>query len=133
MEEDEYGIMHNLDVLAIPKNEPIVRDDNVDAMYRSMQGKFNAVVEDIKERNEYGQPVLVGTGAVETSELMSELLKKAKVKHNVLNAKNHYREAEIIENAGQQGAVTIATNMAGRGTDIKLGEGVIDPGGLAAM
>src|SRR5699024_4002308 len=91
------------------------------------------VVEDIKERNENGQPVLVGTVAVETSELISELLKKAKVKHNVLNAKNHYSEAEIIETAGQKGAVTIATNMAGRGTDIKLGEGEIDAGGLAVM
>src|SRR5690625_3594383 len=98
-----------------------------------MEEKFNAVVEEIRQRNDLGQPVLVGTVAVETSEVIAELLKKARVKHNVLNAKNHYREAEIIENAGQKNAVTIATNMAGRGTDIKLGEGVVELGGLAVI
>src|SRR5699024_7605015 len=95
--------------------------------------KYDAVVEEIKQRNDLGQPVLVGTVAVETSEVISDLLKKARVRHNVLNAKNHYREAEIIENASQRNAVTIATNMAGRGTDIKLSEGVVELGGLAVI
>src|SRR5699024_8485772 len=116
-----------------PTNREIVRDDRTDMIYKTMDGKFNAVVENIKECYEKGQPVLVGTVAVETSEVISQLLKKARIRHNVLNAKNHYREAEIIENAGQRGSVTIATNMAGRGTDIKLGEGVIDLGGLAVI
>src|SRR5699024_2605064 len=98
-----------------------------------MEGKFQAVVDNIKESHQAGQTVLVGTVADETSEVISQLLKKAGVRHNVLNAKKHYREAKIIENAGQKGAVTIATNMAGRGTDINLGEGVIDAGGLAVM
>ena len=102
-------------------------------IYASMEGKFHAVVEDIAERHQKGQPVLVGTVAVETSELISRLLTKKGVRHNVLNAKNHGREAEIIVEAGQKGSVTIATNMAGRGTDIKLGEGVIDLGGLAVI
>src|SRR5699024_4953886 len=115
-----------MDVTAIPTNKPIIRDDRPDMIYKTIEGKFNAVVEEIKKRNETGQPVLVGTVAVETSELISQLLKRARVKHDVLNAKNHYREAEIIENAGEKGSVTIATNMAGRGTDIKLGEGVIE-------
>ncbi|MBD1223217.1 preprotein translocase subunit SecA [Virgibacillus halodenitrificans] len=132
-EEEEFRNIYNMDVLAIPTNKPIVREDRADLIYKSMQGKFQAVVEEIKERYEAGQPVLVGTVAVETSELISQLLKKAGVKHNVLNAKNHYREAEIIENAGQRGSVTIATNMAGRGTDIKLGEGVKELGGLAVI
>lgn len=98
-----------------------------------MEGKFKAVVEEIKKRHETGQPVLVGTVAVDTSELISKMLKRARIKHDVLNAKNHHREAEIIEKAGQKGAVTIATNMAGRGTDIKLGEGVVELGGLAVI
>ncbi|MYL57503.1 preprotein translocase subunit SecA [Virgibacillus halodenitrificans] len=132
-EEEEFRNIYNMDVFAIPTNKPIVREDRADLIYKSMQGKFQAVVEEIKERYEAGQPVLVGTVAVETSELISQLLKKAGVKHNVLNAKNHYREAEIIENAGQRGSVTIATNMAGRGTDIKLGEGVKELGGLAVI
>ncbi|WP_182199650.1 preprotein translocase subunit SecA [Paraliobacillus salinarum] len=132
-EEEEFRNIYNMDVIAIPTNRPIVRDDKADLIFKSMNGKFQAVVEDIKERYQAGQPVLVGTVAVETSELISKLLKKAGVKHNVLNAKNHYREAEIIENAGQPGAVTIATNMAGRGTDIKLGEGVKELGGLAVI
>src|SRR5699024_8143468 len=103
-------------------NKPIIREDRPDMIYKTIDGKFKAVVEKIKECHEKGQPVLVGTVAVETSEVISKLLKRAGIRHNVLNAKNHYREAEIIENAGQKGAVTIATNMAGRVTDIKLGE-----------
>ncbi|WP_077328059.1 preprotein translocase subunit SecA [Virgibacillus siamensis] len=132
-EEEEFRNIYNMDVVAVPTNKPIIRDDKADMIYKSMDGKFRAVVEDIKVRYENGQPVLVGTVAVETSELISKLLKKAGVKHNVLNAKNHFREAEIIENAGQPGAVTIATNMAGRGTDIKLGDGVKELGGLAVI
>ncbi|WP_087972575.1 preprotein translocase subunit SecA [Oceanobacillus rekensis] len=132
-EEEEFRNIYNMDVISIPTNQPIARDDRADLIYKSMEGKFRAVVENIKERNIAGQPVLVGTVAVETSELISQMLKKAGVKHEVLNAKNHYREAEIIENAGQKGSVTIATNMAGRGTDIKLGEGVKEIGGLAVI
>ncbi len=132
-EEEEFRNIYNMDVIAIPTNQPIIREDKADMIYKSMEGKFRAVVDDIKERYEKGQPVLVGTVAVETSELIANMLQKSGVKHNVLNAKNHYREAEIIENAGQKGAVTIATNMAGRGTDIKLGDGVIDVGGLAVI
>ncbi|QDP41265.1 preprotein translocase subunit SecA [Radiobacillus deserti] len=132
-EEEEFRNIYNMDVVVIPTNKPIIRNDRPDLIFKSMDGKFRAVVEDIKERNQKGQPVLVGTVAVETSELIAKYLKKAGIKHNVLNAKNHYREAEIIENAGQPGAVTIATNMAGRGTDIKLGEGVKELGGLAVI
>ncbi|MEF2290499.1 MULTISPECIES: preprotein translocase subunit SecA [Virgibacillus] len=132
-EEEEFRNIYNMDVIAIPTNKPIIRDDKPDLIYKTMEGKFRAVVEDIKERHQKGQPVLVGTVAVETSELISKMLKKAGIKHEVLNAKNHFREAEIIENAGQRGAVTIATNMAGRGTDIKLGEGVVGLGGLAVI
>lgn len=132
-EEEEFRNIYNMNVFAIPTNKPVIRNDRPDLIYKTMEGKFNAVVADIKERNKKGQPVLVGTVAVETSELISKLLKKAGVKHNVLNAKNHFREAEIIENAGEKFAVTIATNMAGRGTDIKLGEGVKELGGLAVI
>ncbi|WP_047980826.1 preprotein translocase subunit SecA [Ornithinibacillus contaminans] len=132
-EEEEFRSIYNMYVVAIPTNKPVERNDRPDKIYKTIEGKFKAVVEDIKERHQKGQPVLVGTVAVETSEVISQLLKKAGVKHNVLNAKNHYREAEIIEQAGQQGAVTIATNMAGRGTDIKLGEGVRELGGLAVI
>src|SRR5690625_1650766 len=132
-EEEEFRNIYNMDVIAIPTNKPIEREDRVDLIYKTMEEKFKAVVEEIRQRNDLGQPVLVGTVAVETSEVISNLQKKARVKHNVLNAKNHYREAEIIENAGQKGAVTIATNMAGRGTDIKLGEGIIELGGLAVI
>ena len=132
-EEEEFRNIYNMDVFAIPTNKVIVREDKPDLIYKTMKGKFDAVVAEIKERNQNGQPVLVGTVAVETSELISQLLKKAGVKHNVLNAKNHYREAEIIESAGEQFAVTIATNMAGRGTDIKLGEGVKELGGLSVI
>ncbi|GGC82942.1 protein translocase subunit SecA 1 [Thalassobacillus devorans] len=132
-EEEEFLNIYNMRVIAIPTNKPIIRDDKADLVYKTIEGKFKAVVEEIKQRYEKGQPVLVGTVAVETSELISRYLKKAGVAHNVLNAKNHFREAEIIENAGQKGAVTIATNMAGRGTDIKLGDGVRDLGGLAVI
>ncbi|MCZ0704131.1 preprotein translocase subunit SecA [Natronobacillus azotifigens] len=132
-EEEEFRNIYNMNVLAIPTNKPIVRDDRPDLIFKTIDGKYRAVVEEIKKRNQSGQPVLVGTVAVETSELISQLLKRAGVNHNVLNAKNHYREAEIIENAGQLGSVTIATNMAGRGTDIKLGKGVIELGGLAVI
>ncbi|MBC5637891.1 preprotein translocase subunit SecA [Ornithinibacillus sp. BX22] len=132
-EEEEFRSIYNMYVVEIPTNKPIARTDHPDKIYKTVNGKFKAVVEDIKERHKAGQPVLVGTVAVETSELISQYLKKAGVKHNVLNAKNHFREAEIIEQAGQKGAVTIATNMAGRGTDIKLGEGVLELGGLAVI
>lgn len=132
-EEEEFRNIYNMNVVVIPTNKPIARDDKADMIYKSTDAKFLAVVEDIKERYKNGQPVLVGTVAVETSELISKYLDKAKVPHNVLNAKNHFREAEIIENAGQKGAVTIATNMAGRGTDIKLGDGVRELGGLAVI
>ncbi|MGP4068828.1 preprotein translocase subunit SecA [Halobacillus sp. B29] len=132
-EEEEFLNIYNMRVIVIPTNREIIRDDKADLVYKTSDGKFKAVVEDIKERHEKGQPVLVGTVAVETSEIISRYLKKAGVPHNVLNAKNHFREAEIIENAGQRGAVTIATNMAGRGTDIKLGDGVVEAGGLAVI
>lgn len=132
-EEEEFRNIYNMDVVAIPTNKPIVRDDRPDLIFKTMEGKFKAVTEEIKHRHDNGQPVLVGTVAVETSELISQLLKKRGVPHNVLNAKNHYREADIIENAGQLGSVTIATNMAGRGTDIKLGDGVKAVGGLSVI
>jgi len=132
-EEEEFRNIYNMDVLVIPTNREITREDKSDFIFKSMEGKFRAVVEEIKARHATGQPVLVGTVAVETSELISKMLKRAGVPHNVLNAKNHHREAEIIEDAGQKGAVTIATNMAGRGTDIKLGEGVRELGGLAVI
>jgi len=132
-EEEEFRNIYNMNVIVIPTNLPIARDDRADLIYSSMDGKFRAVVEDIAERHQKGQPVLVGTVAIETSELISRYLTKKGIKHNVLNAKNHEREAEIILNAGQPGAVTIATNMAGRGTDIKLGEGVKELGGLAVI
>ncbi|MED1468634.1 preprotein translocase subunit SecA [Bacillus salipaludis] len=132
-EEEEFRNIYNMNVIVIPTNRPIARDDRADLIYSTMEGKFRAVVEDIAERHQKGQPVLVGTVAIETSELISKLLSKKGVRHNVLNAKNHGREAEIIAEAGHQGAVTIATNMAGRGTDIKLGEGVKELGGLAVI
>jgi preprotein translocase subunit SecA len=132
-EEEEFRNIYNMNVIVIPTNRPIVRDDRADLIYSSMDGKFRAVVEDIAERHQKGQPVLVGTVAIETSELISKYLLKKGIRHNVLNAKNHEREAEIIAEAGHQGSVTIATNMAGRGTDIKLGEGVIELGGLAVI
>ena len=132
-EEDEFREIYNMHVIQIPTNKPIAREDRDDLLYPTLKAKFHAVVEDIKERHAKGQPVLVGTVAVETSELLSNMLTKARIPHEVLNAKNHFKEAEIIMNAGQPGAVTIATNMAGRGTDIKLGPGVEKLGGLAVI
>ncbi|WML30055.1 preprotein translocase subunit SecA [Neobacillus sp. OS1-32] len=132
-EEEEFRNIYNMNVIVIPTNRPVIREDRPDLIYVSMEGKFRAVVEDIAERHKKGQPVLVGTVAIETSELVSKMLTKKGIRHNVLNAKNHAREAEIIAEAGQKGAVTIATNMAGRGTDIKLGEGVVELGGLAVI
>ncbi|OMG44752.1 preprotein translocase subunit SecA, partial [Paenibacillus macerans] len=130
-EEEEFRNIYNMTVTQIPTNKPVQRKDNSDLIYISQKGKFDAVVEDVVEKHKKGQPVLLGTVAVETSEYISNLLKKRGVRHDVLNAKNHEREAEIVSNAGQKGAVTIATNMAGRGTDIKLGDGVEELGGLA--
>ncbi|MGX7013198.1 preprotein translocase subunit SecA [Vagococcus silagei] len=132
-EEEEFREIYNMQVIQIPTNRDIARIDRPDLLYPNLGSKFNAVVEDIKERHLKGQPVLVGTVAVETSELLSDMLTKAKIPHEVLNAKNHFKEAEIIMNAGQKGVVTIATNMAGRGTDIRLGNGVIEAGGLAVI
>lgn len=120
-EAEEFGETYGLDVIVIPTNRPMIRKDNPDVIYRTLPEKWNAVVDDIKERHEKGQPVLVGTVSVETSELIAEKLKKINIPHNVLNAKYHEREAEIVAQAGRKGAVTIATNMAGRGTDIILG------------
>ena len=132
-EEEEFREIYNIRVIPIPTNRPIARIDHPDLLYPSLKSKFKAVVEDVKSRHEKGQPVLVGTVAVETSNYLSQLLVQAGVPHEVLNAKNHYKEAQIIMNAGQRGAVTIATNMAGRGTDIKLGEGVRELGGLCVI
>ena len=132
-EEEEFREIYNIRVIPIPTNRPIQRIDHSDLLYASLDAKFKAVVEDVKARYQKGQPVLVGTVAVETSDFLSKKLGEAGVPHEVLNAKNHYREAQIIMNAGQRGAVTIATNMAGRGTDIKLGEGVRELGGLCVI
>ena len=132
-EEKEFVEIYDLHVVEIPTNVPVARADENDFIFKSKDAKFAAVVDDIAERHEKGQPVLVGTIAVETSEYLSELLKRRGVPHNVLNAKEHERESEIIKDAGQPGAVTIATNMAGRGVDIKLGEGVVDVGGLYVL
>ncbi|WP_342638943.1 preprotein translocase subunit SecA [Staphylococcus aureus] len=132
-EEEEFRNIYNMTVTQIPTNKPVQRNDKSDLIYISQKGKFDAVVEDVVEKHKAGQPVLLGTVAVETSEYISNLLKKRGIRHDVLNAKNHEREAEIVAGAGQKGAVTIATNMAGRGTDIKLGEGVEELGGLAVI
>ncbi len=132
-EEDEFANIYGMDVVVIPTNLPMVRKDNSDWIYRSEMGKFNAVVEDIIEKNKIGQPVLVGTISIEKSELLSTMLAKKGVKHQVLNAKHHEKEAQIIAEAGQANTVTIATNMAGRGTDIVLGEGVQALGGLYVL
>lgn len=129
-EEGEFTAIYNLDVVEIPTNKPMVRIDNPDAVYKNKKGKFNAVVEEIVRLHAAGQPVLVGTISVETSEMLSGMLKKRGVPHEVLNAKYHDKEAEIVARAGQRGMVTISTNMAGRGTDIMLGEGVKELGGL---
>jgi len=132
-EEKEFVEIYNLHVVEIPTNVEVVRQDKNDLIFKSVEGKFQAVMRDIKERHEKGQPVLVGTIAVETSEYLSELLTRQGIPHTVLNAKEHAREAETIKDAGQSGAVTIATNMAGRGVDIKLGEGVVEAGGLYVL
>ena len=132
-EEEEFMTIYNMRVVEIPTNRPIVREDYPDAIYGTQKAKFQALMEEIKERHASGQPVLVGTIAVETSEFIAKMLTQNKIRHEVLNAKNHAREAEIIAKAGQKGSITIATNMAGRGTDIKLGEGVRELGGLAVL
>jgi len=129
-EAEEFQSIYKLEVLVIPTNKPMIREDYPDLIFRTEQEKFDATIEEIRELNETGRPVLVGTISIEKSELLSKHLKKFGIKHNVLNAKHHAQEAEIIAQAGQRGAVTIATNMAGRGTDIVLGEGVPELGGL---
>ncbi|EPV8024178.1 TPA: preprotein translocase subunit SecA [Streptococcus pyogenes] len=132
-EEEEFREVYNMRIIPIPTNRPIARIDHTDLLYPTLESKFRAVVEDVKTRHAKGQPILVGTVAVETSGLISRKLVEAGIPHEVLNAKNHFKEAQIIMNAGQRGAVTIATNMAGRGTDIKLGEGVRELGGLCVI
>lgn len=129
-EEEEFKKIYNMDVVSIPTHMPMVRKDQGDLIYKTKEGKLRAIVNEIEEKNKIGQPMLVGTVSVESSEELSERLRKRNIPHNVLNAKHHEREAEIIKQAGQKGMVTIATNMAGRGTDIKLGEGVVELGGL---
>ena len=132
-EEEEFRDIYNMYVIQIPTNKPIIREDYSDLIFATAEGKYNAIVREIKERHAKGQPILVGTVAVENSELISRMLKKEGIPHEVLNAKNNAREAEIIAKAGEKGAVTIATNMAGRGTDIKLGKGVLELGGLCVL
>ncbi|MCL4128427.1 UNVERIFIED_CONTAM: hypothetical protein GTU68_024492 [Idotea baltica] len=132
-EEAEFYEIYKLDVVVIPTNRPIARDDQEDQVYKTKREKYNAVIDEVQALQERGQPVLVGTTSVEVSELLGRMLNRRKIKHNVLNAKQHQREAEIVSEAGKPGAITIATNMAGRGTDIKLGEGVKEAGGLAII
>ena len=132
-EEEEFRNIYNMLVIEIPTNMPVIRKDEPDLIFRSEEAKYKAIAKEIKERHEKGQPILVGTISIETSELLSSILKRYGIPHNVLNAKQHEREAEIVSKAGLKGAVTIATNMAGRGTDIKLGEGVVELGGLAVI
>ena len=132
-EEEEFRNIYNMYVIEIPTNMPVIRIDAADLIYATKEEKYKAIIEEIRKRHETGQPILVGTIAIETNELISGMLKKAHIKHEVLNAKNHAREAEIIAKAGEKGSVTIATNMAGRGTDIKLGEGVRELGGLCVI
>jgi preprotein translocase subunit SecA len=132
-EEGEFNEIYELDVMVIPTNEPVIRNDEEDLVFRSKREKYNAVIDKIKEYHEKGQPVLVGTTSVDVSEVISRMLKRQKIPHNVLNAKQHARESEIVATAGQPGSVTVATNMAGRGTDIKLARGVQEKGGLAIL
>ena len=132
-EEEEFRNIYNMYVIQIPTNKPVIREDLPDLVYPTMKGKFKAILRVIEEKHKLGQPILVGTIAIETNEIISEMLKKKGIKHEVLNAKNHAREAEIIAKAGEKGSVTIATNMAGRGTDIKLGKGVKELGGLCVI
>ena len=132
-EEEEFRDIYNMYVIQIPTNKPVIREDLADLVYATAKGKYAAIVRKIKEIHETGQPILVGTISVENNELLSAMLKKEGLKHEVLNAKNHEREAEIVAKAGEKGAITIATNMAGRGTDIKLGEGVRELGGLCVI
>ena len=132
-EEEEFRDIYNMNVVEIPTNAPVIRDDAPDYIYAHLEDKFEALCDEVEERHTNGQPILIGTIAVETSELLSRMLSKRRIPHEVLNAKNHAREAEIVAKAGLQKSVTIATNMAGRGTDIKLGEGVVELGGLAVI
>ena len=132
-EEEEFRNIYNMYVITIPTNKPVIRVDAVDLLYPGKEGKYSAIVKEIERRHKLGQPILVGTIAIETSELISKMLTKKKIPHEVLNAKNNAREADIIAKAGAKGAVTLATNMAGRGTDIKLGEGVAELGGLCVI
>jgi preprotein translocase subunit SecA len=132
-EEEEFESIYKLSTIVVPTNKPIVRDDKADAIYRTVEAKFIAVAKMARKMNDKGQPVLIGTTSIEKSEALSALLESEKIPHNVLNAKQHEKEAEIVAGAGQKGAITIATNMAGRGTDIKLGKGVIELGGLAIL
>ncbi|MEX2352127.1 MAG: preprotein translocase subunit SecA [Balneolaceae bacterium] len=132
-EEGEFSEIYDLDVIIVPTNRPIIRDDKEDLIFRTRREKYNATIDTIREYHEKGQPVLVGTTSVDVSETLSRMLKRAGIPHNVLNAKQHARESDIVTNAGQPGAVTVATNMAGRGTDIKLAPGVKEKGGLAIL
>ena len=132
-EEEEFREIYNMYVIEIPTNKPVIREDMADLIFATKDDKYKAIIKEIKERHKKGQPILVGTIAIETSELISRMLTKEKIKHEVLNAKNNAREADIIALAGQKNSVTIATNMAGRGTDIKLGEGVRELGGLCVI
>jgi preprotein translocase subunit SecA len=129
-EEEEFIKIYGMEVVVIPTNEPLIRDNKPDLVFKDEESKFRAVVEEIEQRHEKGQPLLVGTVDIDKSEKLSRMLNRKGIQHNVLNAKNHKKEAEIIKDAGQKNSVTIATNMAGRGTDIVLGEGVVDLGGL---
>ncbi|HKI78905.1 MAG TPA: preprotein translocase subunit SecA [Ignavibacteriaceae bacterium] len=129
-EEGEFFEIYKLEVVVVPTNKPVVRDDQDDAVYKTKREKYNAVINHIEELRKQGRPILVGTTSVDVSETLSRMLKRKNIPHNVLNAKQHQREADVIKHAGEIGAVTIATNMAGRGTDIKLGSGVVDRGGL---
>ena len=132
-EEEEFRNIYNMYVICIPTNKPVIREDLADLVYATEKGKYKAIINTVKEIHSKGQPILIGTISVESNEHLSGLLKKAGLPHEVLNAKNHEREAEIIAKAGEKGAITLATNMAGRGTDIKLGEGVKELGGLCVI